>query len=192
MIEEIKVSQLPEASQINDNDLIMIVQNGTSKKITKENCQFASGDEISVSTTEPSEEEKLWINPNDTPSGVGSYISNTYGTSQAIGYSQNYVNGRFTPAQTIIFDNEWLYAENPRGMGLHIIIPIYNPEKKNITINLSNKEVFTGSAWTSLGNASVDGIFPTFVSIGFITTGLGLDEGDSWLIRIKGTVSVND
>lgn len=63
---EIKVSQLPEASAINDEDLIMIVQNGTNKKITKENCQFASGDEVAISTTEPSEEEKLWINPSET------------------------------------------------------------------------------------------------------------------------------
>ena len=90
---EIKVSQLPEASQINDNDLLMIVQGGENKKITKENCQFASGDEVAVSTTEPTEESiKLWINPDESVNVYGSYISNTYGTSQAIGYSQEYAN----------------------------------------------------------------------------------------------------
>lgn len=66
---EIKVSQLPEASQINDDDLIMIVQNGENKKITKENCQFASGDEIYVGDTEPTgddaESVKLWLSEDD-------------------------------------------------------------------------------------------------------------------------------
>ena len=50
------------------------------------------GAEIEVSTTEPTEEEKIWINPNESVNVYGSYISNEYGTSQAIGYSQEYVN----------------------------------------------------------------------------------------------------
>lgn len=38
-VEEIKVSELPEATQLNDDDIIMIVQNGANKKITKKNLQ---------------------------------------------------------------------------------------------------------------------------------------------------------
>ena len=90
---EIKVSQLPEASEINDADLLMIVQSGTNKKITKANARFASGDEVSIGTTEPSEEEKLWINPNEVPSGTGSYISNVYSDATDKGYSCHYING---------------------------------------------------------------------------------------------------
>lgn len=79
---EIKVSQLPEASEINDNDLIMIVQNNVNKKITKENCKFASGDEIAVSDTEPTGEEsesvKLWIEPSETISGSGFELNKFY------------------------------------------------------------------------------------------------------------------
>jgi len=82
MIEEIKVSQLPEASQINDDDLIMIVQSGTNKKITKENCQFASGDEIAISTTEPSDEEKLWVDPTNAYVGVDESDKDYYSTSE--------------------------------------------------------------------------------------------------------------
>lgn len=63
---EIKVSQLPEASEINDSDLLMIVQSGTNKKITKANARFASGDEISIGTTQPVEDEKLWIKSDET------------------------------------------------------------------------------------------------------------------------------
>lgn len=51
--------------------------------------------EIAISNTQPSGDEVLWINPNETPTGQGSYISNEYGTSQEIGYSQEYVNNHF-------------------------------------------------------------------------------------------------
>lgn len=56
------------------------------------NITVSAEDEIAISTTEPTGNEILWINPNEVPSGIGSYISNTYGTSQEIGYSQEYVN----------------------------------------------------------------------------------------------------
>ena len=109
---EIKVSQLPEASQINDNDLIMIVQGGTNKKITKENCQFASGDEISIGTTEPSEEEKLWINPNEIPSGSGSYISNVYSDAQDKAYSCHYTNNSDSYSTSEIKTNKTWGSDN--------------------------------------------------------------------------------
>lgn len=51
-------------------------------------------DEIAISTSEPTEHEKLWVNPNQLVKAYGSYISNEYGTSQTIGYSQEYVNGK--------------------------------------------------------------------------------------------------
>lgn len=49
-------------------------------------------DEIAISTSEPTEHEKLWINPNKLVKAYGTYISNTHGTSQTIGYSQEYLN----------------------------------------------------------------------------------------------------
>lgn len=55
----------------------------------------SASNEISISTTQPTGDEVLWINPNEVPTGQGSYISNTYGTSQEIGYSQEYVNNHF-------------------------------------------------------------------------------------------------
>lgn len=54
------------------------------------------GAEIAVSTTEPTGEDadsvKLWINPNEAPSGSLNPISNTYGVAQDKGYSQEYIN----------------------------------------------------------------------------------------------------
>ena len=39
MEEEVKVSELPIATNVNDDDLVMIVQNGFNKKVTKEKLQ---------------------------------------------------------------------------------------------------------------------------------------------------------
>lgn len=52
------------------------------------------GAEIAVSTTQPEEDEVLWINPNEAPSGSLNPISNTYGVAQDKGYSQEYLNGK--------------------------------------------------------------------------------------------------
>ena len=97
---EIKVSQLPEASQINDEDLLMIVQGGSNKKITKANAKFASGDEVSIGTTEPVEEEKLWINPDEVPSGSLNPITNEYSVATDKGYSCDYLNGSIVETGT--------------------------------------------------------------------------------------------
>lgn len=56
------------------------------------------GDEVAVQTTEPTGEDsdsvKIWINPNEAPSGSLNPISNTYGVAQDKGYSQEYLNGK--------------------------------------------------------------------------------------------------
>lgn len=95
---EVQIDQLTEATQINDEDLLIITQNGVNKKISKANAKFASGDEIFVGDTLPSGEDadsiKFWLTDDDALEGEGNYISNEYGTSQEIGYSQEYLNGK--------------------------------------------------------------------------------------------------
>ena len=39
MEEEVKISELPVATEVNDDDLVMIVQDGFNKQVTKENFQ---------------------------------------------------------------------------------------------------------------------------------------------------------
>lgn len=58
---EIKVSQLIEATDLNENDLFMIVQNGVNKKLTGNKI---GGNEIVISTTEDdiTAKTKLFIN----------------------------------------------------------------------------------------------------------------------------------
>lgn len=52
-----------------------------------------AGGQIAISETEPTEEEILWINPEDTPSGSLNPITNTYSEATDKGYSCNYLNG---------------------------------------------------------------------------------------------------
>ena len=51
------------------------------------------GAEVSVSTTQPTEDEILWINPEETPSGSLNPITNEYSVATDKGYSCNYLNG---------------------------------------------------------------------------------------------------
>lgn len=84
MDEEIKISQLEEATEINENDLTMIVQNGVNKKAEIKQIVEASNTVV-VGPTEPTgaDREKVWIrrgknrfNKNETK-----YLNNTYLTS---------------------------------------------------------------------------------------------------------------
>lgn len=61
------------------------------------------GAEIAISTTQPTENELLWINPNESANVYGTYISNSYGTSQTIGYAQDYINNNL--GKKVLYDN---------------------------------------------------------------------------------------
>jgi hypothetical protein len=58
-----------------------------------------AGGQIAISETEPTEEEILWINPEDTPAGSLNPITNTYSEATDKGYSCNYTNG------DVLYDN---------------------------------------------------------------------------------------
>ena len=93
---QLDLSNMTEATQINDSDYLIINQNGETKKISKSNSQFASGDEIAISTTtpvDPDNELKLWVNPDEiiTPSKI--YVDNEYSDATDKSYSCDYING---------------------------------------------------------------------------------------------------
>lgn len=84
-MEEIKVTELPEASQMNNDDLLMIVQSGTNKKITKSNSKFLDvKNTYDTSTTEPY--SCSYVN-NAIPA-----LYDNYSTSDIDGYSCRYIN----------------------------------------------------------------------------------------------------
>lgn len=58
------------------------------------------GAEVSVSTTQPTEDEILWINPDDVPSGALNPITNDYSVAQDKAYSCKYINDLTTYPST--------------------------------------------------------------------------------------------
>lgn len=155
MIEEIKVSELPEASQINDDDLIMIVQSGTNKKITKENCQFASGDEVAVSTTEPSEDEKLWVDPTNAYVGIDEGNKDYYSTSE-VKTNKVWVDGK--PIYRKIIDVGYLPNNTTKvvdaGLTGVVIVQMYGIARNSSNATLTIPEANGGNSIRLVYNAS--------------------------------------
>lgn len=60
MNEEIKISQLQEANEINENDLMMIIQNGVNKKKNIKQMAKELG-EVAINPTQPTTNEKVWF-----------------------------------------------------------------------------------------------------------------------------------
>lgn len=92
---ELNLSNVTETTQINDADYLLISQSGTTKKIKKENTQFASGDEVIVSTTTPSDPEnelKVWINPSEVINPSSILVTEAYSTASDKSYSCEYIN----------------------------------------------------------------------------------------------------
>lgn len=62
---DIKVSEMPEATTLNDNDLLMVVQNGTNKKVGINKLGISSVDEkvnkIGTYSTEETDTGKIWV-----------------------------------------------------------------------------------------------------------------------------------
>lgn len=84
---KVALNENPEIADINkvtDDDMNEI------KQVVNDNYDHY----IEIQTTTPTDNDcKLFINPNESVNVYGNYISNSYGTSQEIGYSQEYVNG---------------------------------------------------------------------------------------------------
>ena len=65
---DIKVSEMPEAIELNNNDLLMVVQNGSNKKVKIDKLGISDLDkkinDISVYSTEETDAGKIWIDGN--------------------------------------------------------------------------------------------------------------------------------
>ena len=71
------------------NEIKSVINNNADEL---ENVEAAP--EIAIQTTQPTDDEKLWINPNETPGGTLNPITNEYSVAIDKGYSCNYVNNK--------------------------------------------------------------------------------------------------
>ena len=100
----IKVSEMPETTAANIDDLIMIIQGGGNKKITEKNLL---GDRVVVSPTEPTGDnrKKIWFqkgknlfNKNNIQSGSELLSATLYAQPNSDYYISDYIE--ITPGQT--------------------------------------------------------------------------------------------
>ena len=149
------------------------------------------GDEISIGSTEPQEQEVLWINPEDAPSGSLNPITNEYSVATDKAYSCKYTNDLIDALKVVTFNGEWLDGIKSSGTGkVQLIVPIYNPEKKLPTLNFSQYNIYTGSAWVSGTNIECNGAGSTWVNLS-ITPPSSLTQNGVFLISLVGTITIS-
>lgn len=92
----IKISELNELEQVDNDDLLVIVDTSANetKKVKARNVGTGGGgsDVVIISDTQPtSEDNKLWIDTGEVGESF-TEITNEYSTSTGKGYSANYIN----------------------------------------------------------------------------------------------------
>lgn len=102
-------------------------------------------------------------------------------------YCCNYVNEL---CNTITFNNEWRTAFLPSGGGLMLNIPIFNPSNESPTVNITSAQLYDGTNWNNLGSASLSA-YNTAECIIRIQHSLSITEGRVYLVRLKGSISIN-
>ena len=126
-------------------------KNTYSMEVIDDKINSATGaPEIAISTTQPSGDEVLWINPNEVPSGIGSYISNTYGESQEIGYSQEYINEELTKKQEKLEVKSYTKNVGVIGAGVDYV---------------SNIALESGYTYLGIVGITLSGGFYTFLNV---------------------------
>lgn len=102
------------------------------------------------------------------------------------------IDSKVDKANTITFNNEWVFCHKVAGGGIIMQLPLNNPSKKSINVNITSAQVHLGG-WHDVPFNGVSPIYETCVYLKFDTpTTVTLTEGYSYLMRLKGTVSIAD
>lgn len=117
-MEEVKVSELPVATNVNDGDLVMIVQDGYNKQVTKENLQKIQTSLITT-TTEIAENTNYTIPLNYK---VGSDVLDIYYMGEKLIKGTHYIEvGNTGSVSNTIQFYEWGQAV-PTGRTIEFIV----------------------------------------------------------------------
>lgn len=100
----IKISELNELEQVDNDDLLVIVDTSSNetKKVKARNVGTGGGgsEVVIIDDKQPTSEfNKLWIDTGEVQN-LGSEITNEYSESTGVGYSANYINNLNTYSTT--------------------------------------------------------------------------------------------
>lgn len=97
------------------------------------------------------------------------------------------LTGQVIPKTSVTLNNEWIMGWKSSGDNFAVMIPFLNPLKKAVTVNITSADIYSGG-WQTLTYGAVTA-FETFVKLGF-STSASLTNGNVYLVRIKGTISI--
>jgi len=132
--------------------------------------------------------------------GLVGAVSDSYSASHTDTYSCEYINGVEsnldtkinTLAKSVAFNNEWRIAYKPSAGNFVTTIPINNPGKKSVSFSTGfTIEIYMNGWQTCTFNTAY--YLETELCIRIILpSDITLTDGNVYLIRMKGTVTVND
>ena len=95
--------------------------------------------------------------------------------------------------KTVTFNNEWLICYKITGGGVLMPVTLANPQKENPTINFTNIQIYYNGVWNdvSLYGVGYQTVTTTQVYLRFEIGNLNLTDGNAYLMRIVGTISVD-
>lgn len=161
----------------------------------------AEAESIPVQDTAPSNpsEDDLWIDTSE-PEEMQEAIVNEYSESTSETYSCDYVNDVQsdintkinTLAKSVTFNNEWRIGYKPSAGNFMTTIPINNPSKHSVTFSNNFVAEIYDSGWKTC-TVNVSHLLETELGIRLtVPSGVTLTDGNVYLIRFSGTVTVND
>lgn len=158
----IKISELNELEQVDNDDLLVIVDTSANetKKVKARNVGTGGGgsDVVVISDTEPTNPDtKLWIDTGEVGESF-SEITNEYSTSTGKGYSANYINDKITPTSYTLTDT----PSQSFGTNKIFIDKIGNLVVMNVLIFLNS---ITANNWVNVGKLPDDILISTERSI---------------------------
>lgn len=152
---DIKVSEMPEATELNESDLLMIVQNGTNKKVKKDKLGISNINEkinnMGTYSTEEIDTGKKWINGKAIYRVVLSALEIKTGQSKSVDISSynfermlsmnaigTLIDGAVIPIPYLYTSNSvTIYEENNN---IRILSTGYNLSEIYITIEYTKKD----------------------------------------------------
>ena len=164
----IKISELPQASQLTSDDIIPIVQSGETKKVSVTNVITNSHNTNQANTYSSdyinNNFNKVNVQTSQTTSATDTYscnyidnkIKNEYNTSTTEGYSSNYINNKIEELNT--------YSTEEQRIGTWIGKPLYRKTFNVGTLpNAGSKSFETDLDWSICKTTNISGcaIHPT-------------------------------
>lgn len=171
-----KVSDLNNDSGFIDKDVNNLTNYDTSTAV---DTKISNSEEVLIgSDSGIKASHELWVDTNDVTPYVNSEISNSYGTAQNLGYSQEYANDTFATKDVATQSSNGLMSASDKTK-LNSITNNYNTSTNVIQFNIGDIKVVVGEVSYKTGSTAPYSTPWTFISPVSFTFGYVLCQPSS-------------